>query len=115
MKISAFTGVNDASDDSVLMISYTTDGGSTYQTRKIRMADLIDDFKFDDLADTSIGELTSGDLLKWDGASWVTLQGVSGTFLASNGVVDGGNADNGTIDSSVKVFTITDGVVTNIA
>lgn len=115
MKISGLTGVVDGSDDSVLMLSYTEDGGATYQTRKIRMADLIDDFNFDDLADTEIGELTAGDLLKWDGSNWVTLHGVSGTFLASTGVMDGGNADDGTTHTAVKVFTLVDGVVTSIA
>ena len=39
MKISNFNGVNNATDDTVLAISYTTDGGTTYQTKKIRMAD----------------------------------------------------------------------------
>ena len=34
MKISGFSGVNNATDDTVLAISYTTDGGSSYQTKK---------------------------------------------------------------------------------
>ena len=83
MKISGFNGVNNATDDTVLAISYTTDGGSSYQTKKIRMADMIDDFSFDDLADTSIGTLSEGDMLRWDGTSWVTVSGFSGSFATT--------------------------------
>ena len=98
MKISGLSGVNNSSDDSVLMISYTTDGGSSYQTKKIRMQDLIDDFNFDDLADTNIGTLASGDLLQWDGSQWICVSGASGSFT--------------TVDS--KTVTVTNGIITAI-
>ena len=98
MKISGLSGVNDGSDDSVLMISYTTDGGSSYQTKKIRMQDMIDDFNFDDLADTNIGTLSTGDLLQWDGSQWVSVSGASGSFS--------------TTDS--KTVTVTNGIITAI-
>ena len=50
-KVSQFTGVSNSTDDSLLMLSYTADNGSTYQTRKIRVADLLDDIAQDsDLA-----------------------------------------------------------------
>ena len=98
MKISGLSGVNNSSDDSVLMISYTTDGGSSYQTKKIRMQDLIDDFNFDDLADTNIGTLASGDLLQWDGSQWISVSGASGSFT--------------TVDS--KTVTVTNGIITAI-
>ena len=50
-KVSQFTGVTNSTDDSLLMLSYTADNGSTYQTRKIRVADLLDDIAQDsDLA-----------------------------------------------------------------
>ena len=98
MKISGLSGINNSSDDSVLMISYTTDGGSSYQTKKIRMQDLIDDFNFDDLADTNIGTLASGDLLQWDGSQWISVSGASGSFT--------------TVDS--KTVTVTNGIITAI-
>lgn len=41
-KVSQFTGVSDSTDDSLLMLSYTADNGSTYQTRKIRVADFLE-------------------------------------------------------------------------
>ena len=53
MKVSAFTGTNDGSDESLLLLSYSTDGGATYQTRKIRLDDFIDDFQVEDLANAS--------------------------------------------------------------
>ena len=98
MKISAFSGVNDASDDSVLMISYTTDGGETYQTKKIRMADMIDDFDIDDLASTDLSGLSTGDLMKWDGSNWVPVSGASGSFTTSDS----------------KTVTVTNGLITAI-
>ena len=99
MKISAFGGVNNASDDSVLMISFTTDGGSTYQTKKIRMADMIDDFDFDDLASTNLSGLSAGDLMKWNGVNWVPVTGATGTF---------------TSDDS-KTVTVANGIITSIS
>lgn len=67
MKVSGFSGVNDSTDDSLLMLSYTTDGGATYQTRKIRMQDLIDDFDVEDLANVD-GTVTrlDGQVLAWN-------------------------------------------------
>lgn len=70
MKISNFNGVNDATDDSVLAISYTTDGGVTYQTKKIRMADMIDDFSVGDLADVASEAASEHQILMWDGTQW---------------------------------------------
>ncbi len=66
MKISAFNSTPDGSDESLLMISYTDDGGATYQTRKIKLEDFIDDFRVEDLA--NVGE----DIEAFDGAvlSW---------------------------------------------
>jgi len=46
-KVSQFTGVTNSTDDSLLMLAYTADNGSTYQTRKIRVADLLDDIAQD--------------------------------------------------------------------
>ncbi|QNJ25979.1 hypothetical protein SynSYN20_01652 [Synechococcus sp. SYN20] len=66
MKISGFQAVPDGSDESLLMISYTEDGGATFKTRKIRLEDFIDDFRVEDLA--NVGE----DVEAFDGAvlSW---------------------------------------------
>lgn len=67
MKISGFQGVDDSSDDSLLMLSYTDDGGATYKTRKIRIQDLIDDFDVEDLANVD-GTVTrlDGQVLTWN-------------------------------------------------
>lgn len=46
-KVSEFAGVANTTDDSLLMLSYTTDNGSTYETRKIRIADFLDDITED--------------------------------------------------------------------
>ncbi len=46
-KVSQFTGVTDTTDDSLLMLSYTSDSGSTFSTRKIRVADLLNDIAQD--------------------------------------------------------------------
>ena len=70
MKISGLNGVNNASDDSVLMISYTTDGGATYQTKKIRMEDMIDDFSVGNLADVTDEAASEHQILMWDGTTW---------------------------------------------
>ena len=98
MKISNFNGVNNATDDTVLAISYTTDGGTTYQTKKIRMADMIDDFDIDDLASTDLTGLSTGDLMKWDGTNWVPVTGATGTFTSNDS----------------KTVTVTNGVITSI-
>ena len=50
-KVSGLGGIADTTDDSVVMVSYTTDNGATYESKKIRMVDLIDDFEVGDLAD----------------------------------------------------------------
>lgn len=49
------------------MLSYTTDGGATYETKKIRLADLIDDFQAGDLADVD-GTISpsNGQALVWN-------------------------------------------------
>ena len=46
-KVSQFTGVTDTTDDSLLMLSYTSDAGSTYSSRSIRVADLLNDIAQD--------------------------------------------------------------------
>lgn len=69
MKISAFSPIDDGSDDSLLMISYTDDGGATYKTRKIRLEDFIDDFDVENLANVD-GTPTEGQILQFSGSTW---------------------------------------------
>ena len=69
MKISAFSPIDDGSDDSLLMISYTDDGGATYKTRKIRLEDFIDDFDVENLANVD-GTPTEGQVLQFSGSTW---------------------------------------------
>lgn len=102
MKISSFSSIDDSSDDSLLMVSYTDDGGQTYKTRKIRMADFIDDFAVEDLAnvtgtptdtqaltwDQSLGQWTPGDNLQ-PGDNVSELVNDSGYLVATDAAVPG--------------------------
>ena len=65
MKVSSFSGTNDSTDDSLLMLSYSTDGGLTYQSRKIRIADFIDDFNVEDLKNVD-GTPVEGQILVYN-------------------------------------------------
>ena len=85
MKISAFSPTNDGSDDSLLMISYTDDGGLTYKTRKIRLEDFIDDFDVENLANVD-GTPTEGQVLQFSGSTWSPVD----ADLASGGGGGGG-------------------------
>lgn len=91
IKISGLSGEANSTDDSVLMMSYTTDGGATYQSRKIRTIDLIDDFSVGDLADvdTSTTPPTNGQALVWVDANnrWEPVTILQG----SDSIIDGGN------------------------
>ena len=53
-KVSEFSGVANTTDDSLLLLSYTTDNGATFATRKIRIADFLDDI------DATTSPLTCG-------------------------------------------------------
>ena len=61
-KVSGLSGIVNATDDSLVMLSFTEDGGQTYQTRKIKLIDLIDDFRVEDLANVS-GTPVNGQVL----------------------------------------------------
>ena len=111
MKVSNFSGVADGSDDSLLMLSFTSDGGITYQTKKIRLVDLIDDFLVEDLANVETGA-TDGQGLLWNSVTQQWEPGLSPVALSQN-VIDtditipiGYNAasfDSVTIDPGVTV------------
>ena len=101
MKISAFESIDDSSDDSLLMVSYSDDGGTTFKTRSIRMADFIDDFDVGDLAnvDEQVSPIDAQTLL-WDdstgqwrpqsiGGTGLGLQGLEFTFTESLGATPG--------------------------
>ena len=90
-KVSEFTGVANTTDDSLLMLSYTTDDGATYETRKIRIADL-----FDDIPPTTKTDLDVDDL--------ETLTGM-GPGAVNLGVFDGDIIpDNVTIKQALSVL-----------
>ncbi len=61
-KVSQFTGVTDTTDDSLLMLSYTSDAGSTYSSRSIRVADLLNDIAQD--KETSVVHGMPGEAIK---------------------------------------------------
>ncbi len=76
MKLSNFGKITDGSDDSLLMISYSTDGGSTFQTKAIRFEDLVDDIELTDLLDVDEDvTLFEGAALAWSQADqkWVPV------------------------------------------
>jgi len=56
-KVSEFSGVADTTDDSLLLLSYTTDNGANYATRKIRIADFLDDIPPTTKADLDVDDI----------------------------------------------------------
>jgi uncharacterized cupin superfamily protein len=56
-KVSEFSGVADTTDDSLLLLSYTTDAGASYATRKIRIADFLNDIDPTTKADLDVDDL----------------------------------------------------------
>ena len=64
------------------MLSYSTDGGQTYQTRKIRLDDFIDDFQVEDLQNVT-GTPANGRVLAYDIATgqWTPKNSASGLGL----------------------------------
>lgn len=69
MKISGFEGIEDGNDESLLMVSYTDDGGQTFKSRKIRLEDFIDDFDVENLANVD-GEPTESQVLQFSSGTW---------------------------------------------
>ena len=117
-KVSQFTGVTDSTDDSLLMLSYTSDNGSTFQSRKIRVADLLDDIAKDSdvsalvtlsgvpAGSTDLGTFT-GDTIADSSTIKGALQALEtalelkqGTLIAGNGI-----AINGGGEISVKILS----------
>lgn len=70
MKLSALQSITDGSDDSLLMLSYSTDGGQTYETRAIKFEDFADDIELDDLKNVSVENPATGQVLSWNGTAW---------------------------------------------
>ena len=115
MKVSNFSGVADGSDDSLLMLSFTSDGGITYQTKKIRLVDLIDDFQVEDLANVSGGGeigATNGQGLLWNSVTQQWEPGLSPVALSQNDIdtditipigYNAASFDSVTIDPGVTV------------
>ena len=67
-KVSNQGAITDSTDDSLLMISYSTDNGATYQTKKIRIEDLFDDIELDDISDVDVTTQApvDGEALVWN-------------------------------------------------
>ena len=80
-KVSEFTGVANTTDDSLLMLSYTADNGNTYNTRKIRIADFLDDIDPTTKADLDVDDLET---LLGVGAGAVSLGTFAGSTIADN-------------------------------
>ena len=110
-KVSQFTGVTDTTADSLLMLSYTADNGSTYSTRKIRVEDLLNDIAQDsDLTafvsltgvaagDTDLGSFT-GETIADTSTMKEALQALEtalelkqGALTAGPGIALAGNGD----------------------
>ena len=83
MKFSALSQITDSSDDSLLLLNYSTDGGTTFHTRAIRFADLADDIELSELNDVQADAPSVGDVLVWNGAQWIPGPQTGGSGLAS--------------------------------
>ena len=83
-KVSQFTGVTNSTDDSLLMLSYTTDSGSTFATRKIRVADFLDDIAATTKADVGVDHLET---LTGAGADAEDLGTFTGTTIADSSTI----------------------------
>ena len=67
------------------MLSYSTDGGSSFETKKIRVADLFDDIQLTDLEDVTIsGAPTEDQVLTWDGTKWHAADAQGGAAVSVN-------------------------------
>ena len=80
-KVSEFSGVANTTDDSLLLLSYTTDNGATFATRKIRIADFLDDIAPTTKADVGVDHLET---LTGAGADAENLGTFAGTTIADN-------------------------------
>ena len=69
MKISGFEGIEDGNDESLLVVSYTEDGGQTFKSRKIRLEDFINDFDVENLANVD-GEPVEDQVLQFSNGTW---------------------------------------------
>ena len=80
-KVSEFSGVANTTDDSLLLLSYTTDNGATFATRKIRIADFLDDIDATTKADVGVDHLET---LTGAGADAENLGTFAGSTIADN-------------------------------
>lgn len=80
-KVSEFSGVADTTDDSLLLLSYTTDNGASYATRKIRIADFLNDIDPTTKADLDVDDLET---LVGAGAGAVNLGAFPGDVIPDN-------------------------------
>ena len=102
-KVSGLSGIVNASDDSLVMLSFTEDGGQTYQTRKIKLIDLIDDFQVEDLANVS-GTPANGQVLIYNSS---TGQWQPGNQTGGGG--GGGGIEDAPVDGNYYTVTTTPG------
>ena len=86
-KVSEFSGVANTTDDSLLLLSYTTDNGATFATRKIRIADFLDDIDATTKADVGVDHLET---LTGAGADAEHLGTFAGSTIADNSAGGGG-------------------------
>ena len=89
-KVSEFSGVADTTDDSLLLLSYTTDNGASYATRKIRIADFLDDIDPTTKADLDVDDLET---LTGAGVGATNLGTFTGTTISDNETIKGALQD----------------------
>jgi len=83
-KVSEFTQVTDTTDDSLLLLSYTSDSGSSFASRKIRIADFLNDITHTSKADVDVDHLET---LTGMGAAADDLGTFTGSTIADSATI----------------------------
>ena len=82
MKLSALQSLTNGTDESLLVLSYSTDGGASYDTKAIRFDDFADDIDLGDLKNVSATAPTTGQVLEWNGTAWEPADAGGGSALS---------------------------------
>lgn len=103
-KVSEFSGVANTTDDSLLYLAYTTDNGASYASRKIRIADFLDDI-------TTDPNVTALITLSGMPAGSTNLGTFSGSTISDNNTIKGALQELETaVEGKQNTLTAGDGI-----